>query len=129
VKNAVISHAKSDEGVVMTGNEYAAEVGARIAQARKELGLTQLELAELAGVSPRSMQGYEVGEVIPYRRMKELAAVLQKSTAWLLHGDAAAQEESTAEIVAHLAECLEELRAVHRKVDNLGKMIKGLPNV
>lgn len=69
--------------------EYAREVAARIVQARKELSLTQKELAELAGVSDRSMQGYENAEVVPYRRMRDLARVLNRPVEWLLHGDEA----------------------------------------
>lgn len=69
------------------GEEYALEVAARIVSARKEEGLTQVELAELIGVSNRSMQGYENAEVIPYRKMKDLARVLNRPVEWLLHGD------------------------------------------
>jgi transcriptional regulator with XRE-family HTH domain len=69
--------------------EYAKEVAERIVTARKAQGLTQVELAELVGVSPRSMQGYENAEVIPYRKMKDLARVLNRPVEWLLHGDEA----------------------------------------
>lgn len=63
------------------------EIGERIAQARKELGLTQEEVAEMATFSKRSLQDYEAGLTIPYRQMPELAKLLQREVAWFLHGD------------------------------------------
>lgn len=93
-------------------SDESAAVGARIIQVRKELGLTQEELAELAGVSQRSMQAYETGEVIPYRKMREIAAVLQVSPSWILHGE---EEEPDGEVV--------ELK---RQVENLSKLIRAM---
>jgi transcriptional regulator with XRE-family HTH domain len=78
---------------VMGGTETyeggrAREIGARIVQARKELGgMRQEELADLIHVSVRSMQAYEAGEVVPYRKLKALETVLGKSMAWILHGE------------------------------------------
>ena len=39
------------------------EMGARIAQARKERGLTQVQLAERLGISQQTLAHYEVGRV------------------------------------------------------------------
>jgi PAS domain S-box-containing protein len=64
--------------------EAAACVGRRIAQARKEAGLTQQELAERVGVTRRSVQGYESGAVLPYRHLERLAEILDRSPPWLL---------------------------------------------
>lgn len=63
------------------------EIGARLKHARLELGLTQEELADLVGVSTRSWQGYEAGDVVPYRHMQKIAEITRKSVAWLIHGD------------------------------------------
>lgn len=63
------------------------EIGARLKHARLELGLTQEELADLVGVSTRSWQGYESGDVVPYRHMQKIAEITRKSVAWLIHGD------------------------------------------
>lgn len=63
------------------------KIGARIAQARVEAGLTQEELGDLIDVSTRSIQGYEAGGVKPYRHLEKLAVALDKTVAWLLHGD------------------------------------------
>jgi PAS domain S-box-containing protein len=65
----------------------SAEIGNRIAQARKEAGLTQQELAERLLVTRRSVQGYESGAVVPYRRLNTLAEALGRSAAWFLSGD------------------------------------------
>ena len=69
-------------------SEKAVEIGKRIAQARNEAGgMTQRELGELIGVSRAwSIAAYELGDVIPYRYLKELQRVLGTPAAWLLHG-------------------------------------------
>lgn len=69
-------------------------IGARIAIARTEAGVTQEELADLIGVSTRSLQGYEAGDVKPYRRLQEIATALNRSVAWFLHGDGEEAEDS-----------------------------------
>src|SRR5205085_2762872 len=63
-------------------------IGWRIARARKERGLTQEELATAIGVSPRSIQGYEAGKIVPYRRLSQLAEATNRDLGWLLEGDA-----------------------------------------
>ena len=64
--------------------EGVAQVGRRIARARKEAGLTQQELAERVGVTRRSIQGYESGSVAPYRHLDQLGAALGRSPQWLV---------------------------------------------
>jgi DNA-binding XRE family transcriptional regulator len=61
-----------------------AEVGSRIAHARARAGLTQQELADLIGVSRRSLQGYEAGRVAPYRHLDRLATLLDRPRGWFL---------------------------------------------
>lgn len=94
---------------------YALEVGRRIVQARKELNLTQVELARKIGVSQRSAQAYENGEVIPYRQMKALTRALKKTPEWVLHG-----EPEDGDRLARLEDKVDELtkllRAVSRKL-------------
>lgn len=62
-------------------------LGRRLAQARREAGLTQQELAGKVSVTRRSIQGYEAGAVVPYRRLDSLAAALGKTVQWFLTGD------------------------------------------
>src|SRR4029077_7006859 len=69
------TNARNLRTLVLLSVFEAEDIGARIRQARGAAGLTQVELAELIGVSTRSEQGYELGEVIPYRHMRKLAAV------------------------------------------------------
>ena len=89
-----------------TREEKAVEIGQRIVLARRELGgMKQEELADLIGVSQRSMQAYESGEVVPYRKMKDLERVLRRPMAWLLHGDAAVESRD------------EQLAAIEHKLD------------
>lgn len=80
----------------------AREVGARIAQARKESGfLSQRELADMVPVAERSLAGWEIGEVIPYRYMRRLEELLNKPASWLLYGDSGSPTQ-TVELVAQL---------------------------
>lgn len=62
-------------------------IGARIAQARHERGLTQDDLAALASFSKRALQEYEGGVRIPYKHLAELHRLLRKPTEWFLYGD------------------------------------------
>jgi PAS domain S-box-containing protein len=64
----------------------ATEVGVRIAEARKHAGLTQQSLATELGVTRRSIQAYEAGAVIPYKRLDQIGELLDRSPSWLLNG-------------------------------------------
>jgi transcriptional regulator with XRE-family HTH domain len=86
-------------------------IGWRIAQARKESGLTQEELAALIGVSARSIQGYEAGKVVPYRRLSELAKVTNRELDWMLRGDGYGVPALDGEVGGRLIEVIEELSA------------------
>lgn len=81
---------------------YAREVGRRIIEARRDLGMSQQELADLIHLTDRSVQAYESGEVIPYRKAKDLSDVLGKPISWILHGDKA--ETPPGELVPVLQE-------------------------
>jgi PAS domain S-box-containing protein len=61
-------------------------IGRRIAESRREAGLTQKELARLLRVSVRSVQGYEAGSVTPYRRLADIARAVNREVSWLLRG-------------------------------------------
>ena len=96
---------------------YALEVGRRIVQARKEANLTQVQMAQKIGVSQRSAQAYENGEVIPYKQMKKLTRVLKRDAEWILHGE---DGDDSAERLERLESKVDELsrllRAVSRKI-------------
>jgi transcriptional regulator with XRE-family HTH domain len=68
------------------------EIGARIAQARTEAGMTQPDLAEVLGLGLRQVQNLEAGVSKPYKHLKEIAETTNRPFAWFLHGD---EEEET----------------------------------
>ena len=90
----------------------SADIGRRIAQARKEVGLTQQQLADRLLVTRRSVQGYESGAVVPYKRLNALAGALGRPAAWFLSGDAEALPSEQA-----LRQDLRQL--VHEELSNL----------
>lgn len=94
---------------------YAEEVGRRIVQARKELSMTQVELAKKIGVSQRSAQAYENGETIPYRKMKAIGRAVKKSPEWLLHGEDVT-EDKLSSLQSQLDEITALLRTMSRKI-------------
>ena len=74
---------------VMTQDEkqYFKELGSRLAQLRKEAGLTQVQLAEALGVSQQMVASYEVGRRrIPVSMLAALAQALKVQIDVLLGG-------------------------------------------
>lgn len=72
---------------VMTHDEkeYFKVLGGRIAALRKELGLTQVQLAETLGISQQMVASYEVGRRrIPVSMLPSLAQALKVQTDELL---------------------------------------------
>jgi transcriptional regulator with XRE-family HTH domain len=64
------------------------KIGARIAQARKALGLTQGELAAQVGVSRSAVAQWETGRAGQVTaNLSRIAAVLQVGVEHLLHGN------------------------------------------
>ena len=72
---------------VMTQDEkeYFKVLGSRVALLRKELGLTQVQLAETLGISQQMVASYEVGRRrIPVSMLPALALALKVQTDALL---------------------------------------------
>lgn len=90
----------------------AQEIGARIALARKEAGLTQEQVADVATFSKRSLQDYEAGVTIPYKHLREIAGILARKPEWFLHGDEVITEDRLSVVEDRLAEALDRLRRV-----------------
>ena len=60
----------------------------RFKRARLIVGLTQVELAKMLGVTTASVQKWESGECMPtVKRLKKVAGALQTTVADLLEGD------------------------------------------
>jgi transcriptional regulator with XRE-family HTH domain len=62
------------------------EIGLRIAAARRESGLTQAEFAKLVGVTPRSVQAYEAGKIVPWRHLDRFEEITRRPRSWFLRG-------------------------------------------
>jgi transcriptional regulator with XRE-family HTH domain len=88
-------------------SERGREIGRRIALARREAdGMTQRELADLLGVTERSVAAYEAGDVIPYRFMRQLENLLNRPASWILYGE---QQQPADEAIMRLTERVEKL--------------------
>lgn len=63
-------------------------IGCRIKQRRKELGLTQVQIKELTGISNGNLSDLENGNRLPSATaLIELSRVLQVTTDWILTGN------------------------------------------
>lgn len=102
----------------------AKEIGARIEQARKERGLTQEDLADMAaGFSKRSLQDYEAGVTIPYKHLRELSRLLRKPEEWFLYGN---EEDGDAPTDDRLREIVrEELQDVRQILERIEQRAAG----
>lgn len=89
-------------------------IGQRLIAARKEMGMKQVEVAELIHVSERTMHAYESDEVVPFRKLKELSELLGRPMSWILHGDRA--EQTPGDLGPQLGEILVVLQEIR---DNL----------
>jgi DNA-binding XRE family transcriptional regulator len=104
----------------------AKEIGGRIKQARHEAGgMTQRELAELVGVTERSIAGWEAGQVIPFRWMRLIESAVGRPAEWILYGDKIQQstiEENQLKILQKLETLLEQQNEIliHLKGQNDG---------
>jgi len=86
-------------------------IGSRITQARRERGLTQRELAEELGVTPRSIQNYESGTIVPWRHLGRIELVTRKRAGWLLRDD---EGGALIDTVSTLLEAMERHHALLR---------------
>ena len=97
--------------------------GWRLVKALREAaGFTQEELATRIGVSPRSIQGYEAGSVVPYRRLSQLADVCNRDIGWLLEGDTSTEHE----LVARLLSVVEELAVEAKRIGAVAERLEHL---
>jgi transcriptional regulator with XRE-family HTH domain len=93
----------------MTPEEEQRAVGERIAEARREAGKTQRELAAELGVTVRSIQNYEAGVVVPYKHLRRIETLTHRQPGWLLSG---AADGDVAQSVVHLQETLAQHQAI-----------------
>lgn len=84
------------------------EIGARIAQARRESGVTQAELARALGVTVRSVQNWEAGSSVPYRHLRAIESVTHRRPGWLLDGS---EQSALDQKLSELHEAIEAHRS------------------
>jgi transcriptional regulator with XRE-family HTH domain len=89
-------------------------IGARIARARREYGLTQADLAEQLGITTRSVQNYEAGVIVPWRHLRRIEVVTHKRSGWVLQ-DGDAPETLSAESIHALLETLNQHQELLRE--------------
>ncbi|MBJ7536647.1 LexA family protein [Marinomonas transparens] len=72
-------------------------LGSRIREKRKELGITQLQLSKLVGVSHVTISQWESDTTSPKgQNLYKLTQILKTQANWLISGIDSAQEESSA---------------------------------
>lgn len=98
----------------------AAEIGGRIAQARRERGLTQEELAGSGTFSKRSLQDYESGLTIPFRHLRELSQLLDQPVQWFLYG-----EDADVDVDERLERIETMLGAIAADLNDLRRRLEG----
>ncbi|WP_128143010.1 helix-turn-helix domain-containing protein [Janthinobacterium lividum] len=68
----------------MSGNTH---ISKRLKSCREDLHMSQVLLAELAGINPTQLYCYESGKAkLLMEAAEKIAAALGVSTAWLMHG-------------------------------------------
>jgi len=91
------------------------ELGQRIAQARKAMGLTQTQVAEQLGISQQTLAHYEVGRLrIAVSTLVPLADMLNSSVDELVYGKAAAKENGKRGPASKLQQQIEKVRQLPR---------------
>lgn len=107
-QESAATEARNFRTFLLVSQLEAKAIGARIARARDEAGLTQEQLCDLATFSKRSLSDYENGVTIPYKHMREISRLLERPVEWFLHGE----QEPTEDLD-------ERLGALEGKVDRL----------
>ena len=100
----------------MARNETA-EFGQRIAFARREVGLTQRELADRIGVMLGVLEAYETGLADPSPHLDRIAEATGKEALWFLRGDD--PEEVVARLQRNAAELARREADLRRKEEEL----------
>ncbi|MCA9375284.1 helix-turn-helix transcriptional regulator [Candidatus Dojkabacteria bacterium] len=84
----------------MKNDELNKKVGINLKKARKEVGLTQVDLAKRMNMSPMMISRYEVGlNSIPYKRIERIAQILGKPVSYFFDGKVEKREYKLAESI------------------------------
>ena len=113
----------------MTRDEHgmgsASTLGPRLRKRRRELGLTQTELAERVGTSQAVIQKIENGKSLRPRILEEIANALEVKPAWLMFGVEEAGELTDEAI--ELARAWAKLKEPHRSAMREAILRIGIP--
>lgn len=82
------------------------EIGDRIKTARLEKQLEQKHLAELVGVTEKTVSNWEIGLHSPHNSIREISAALGVSESFLLHGQ---HPQPAADVIVKLGESQRDL--------------------
>lgn len=102
---------------------------------RKEIGLTQKELAEKMGIAPRTVQMWEAGGTIPESKKKLLESLLHEKgeiISSFTNGDHSSQavgDGATATNSEGVKECLEVIRQQQESISNLVETVNRLTKI
>ena len=102
---------------------------------RKEIGLTQKELAEKMGIAPRTVQMWEAGGTIPESKKKLLESLLHEKgeiISSFTNGDHSSQavgDGATATNSEGVKECLEIIRQQQDSITNLVETVNRLTKI
>jgi transcriptional regulator with XRE-family HTH domain len=85
--------------------------------------MSQRELADLLGVTERSIQAYEQGETIPYRYGAKLESALGRPVAWFWYGEQAlsSRDEQFEELKREIGALRAEVRKLTRELGRFTK--------
>lgn len=84
----------------MNNRELNKKVGINLKKARKEAGLTQVDLAKRMNMSPMMISRYEVGlNSIPYKRIERIAEIVSKPVSYFFDGKVEKREYKLTESI------------------------------
>jgi DNA-binding transcriptional regulator YiaG len=103
-------------------------ITARIEQARREVGLSQPEMAEALHVHERTYQNYESQKKprVPWGLMNEIATITGKPTEWLIHGDRATTPDLMGAVDGNSQD---DAAAPQAQLDRIEQALSGLAEV
>lgn len=100
------------------------EVVTRIADRRKELGLTQDELAHRIGIGRQALSAIENGGAFKAQTLERLVSALDVSERYIMRGEI---EDSKAELIAEAVDVLSEM--TESQIQQFIAMMKATKNV
>ena len=93
------------------------KIGRFIQECRKEIGLTQMQLAELLGITDRAVSKWETGRALPDSSiMLDLCSILKISVNDLLYGEKISMENNEQKNEQLLLEMTKEIEAKNKTI-------------